>query len=156
MDSETKIYIERADNELLLANINFNISTSKKLKEELGVPYEKTFFNDVISLAYYGIFYAAKAYLASNSVKTTAPEEHKKTYEEFRNFVDSGKVDRQLLELYELETQKAAVLLKIFFEEKRKRGIFTYNIKSDANIPAAKNSLENSRTFISMIKLVLK
>lgn len=156
MDSETKIYIERADNELLLANINFNISTNKKLKEELGVPDNKTFFNDVISLSYYGIFYAAKAYLISNGVKTTAPEEHKKTYEEFRNFVNSGKVDRQLLELYEIETQKAAVLLKIFFEEKRKRGVFTYNIKSDANIPAAKESLENSRKFISMIKLLLK
>ncbi|MFA6073604.1 MAG: hypothetical protein WC758_05815, partial [Candidatus Woesearchaeota archaeon] len=133
MDSDAKIYIERAENELLLANVNFNISTSKKLKEELGVPSDKTFFNNVISLAYYGIFYSAKAYLVANGVKTIAPEEHKKTYEEFRNFVDSGKVDRQLLELYEIETQKATVLLKIFIDEKRKRGIFTYNIKSDAN-----------------------
>ncbi|MFA6073605.1 MAG: hypothetical protein WC758_05820, partial [Candidatus Woesearchaeota archaeon] len=64
--------------------------------------------------------------------------------------------DRQLLELYEIETQKATVLLKIFIDEKRKRGIFTYNIKSDANIPVAKESLENSKKFISMIKLVLK
>jgi hypothetical protein len=48
------------------------------------------------------------------------------------------------------------VLLKIFIDEKRKRGIFTYNIKSDANIPVAKESLENSKKFISMIKLVLK
>ncbi|MGV8163124.1 MAG: hypothetical protein ACP5N2_07365 [Candidatus Nanoarchaeia archaeon] len=156
MDFEEKIYIERAESKLLLANVNFNISTNKKLKEELGVPIDKTFFNDVISLAYYGIFYCAKAYLLANGVKTTVPEEHKKTYEGFRNFVDSGKVDRQLLELYEIETQKAEVLLKIFFDEKRKRGIFTYNIKSDANIPVAKESLENSRKFIAMIKLLLK
>jgi putative endonuclease len=125
----------------LLANTNFNISTEIELKDILSIPHEKTFFNDVISQAYYSIFYAAKAYLLNNGIKTMPPEEHKKTYKSFKKFVQSGKIDKELLEIYETESEKAEVLLKILFEEKRKRGIFTYNVKSEANIPSTKESI---------------
>src|SRR3989344_3732265 len=151
MDSEIKIYIERANNELLLAKVNFNISIEIKLKDILSIPREKTFFNDVISQAYYSIFYAAKAYLLSNGIKTKPPEEHKKTYKSFKKFVQSGKIDKELLEIYETESEKAEILLKILFEEKRKRGIFTYNVKSEANIPSANESIDNAIKFVSVI-----
>ncbi len=156
MDSEVKLYLERAENELLLAKTNFDISIKYQLKEILGIPKEKTFFNDVISQAYYSIFYSAKAYLLKRNIKTKPPEEHKKTYEEFKRFVDSGKINKQLLEIYDAETEKAEVLLKIFFSEKRKRGIFTYNVKSEANIPSAQESTNNARTFVSLIKSLVE
>jgi len=37
MDSLAKIYIERAENELLLAKINLDISTKEELKGILGI-----------------------------------------------------------------------------------------------------------------------
>lgn len=156
MDSEAKLYLERAENELLLAKTNFDISIKNQLKDVLGIPKEKTFFNNVISQAYYSIFYSAKAYLLKKNIKTRPPEEHKKTYEEFKKFVDSGKLNKQLLEIYDAETEKAEVLLKIFFSEKRKRGIFTYNVKSEANIPSAQESINNAKTFVSLIKSLIE
>lgn len=155
MDSESKLYLERAENELLLAKTNFDISIKNQLKGILGIPKEKTFFNDVISQAYYAIFYSAKAYLTNRGIKTSPPEEHKKTYGEFKKLVYSNKLRDQLLEIYEKETEKAEVLLKIFFSEKRKRGIFTYNVKSEANIPSAMESIENAKTFISSINEII-
>lgn len=155
MDSRAKLYLERAENKVILAKTNFDISISKELKKILKIPFEKTFFNDVISDCYYSIFYAAKAYLLSKGIETKPPEEHKKTYEEFKKFVVSGELNKQLLEIYEKESEKAEVLLKILFLERKKRGLFTYNIKSEANIPFTKESLENARTFVSLIKKII-
>jgi uncharacterized protein (UPF0332 family) len=156
MDSEAKIYLDRAGNEILLSENDMRMSIDDETKKFLGIPMEKTFFNSVISHAYYAIFYAAKAYLKSLDVKTSPPEEHKKTYEEFKKIVDSGNLDKQLLEIYETESIKAEVLLYILLREKKKRGLFTYNIKSEANIPYAKESIDNSVKFLSLIKLILE
>jgi len=155
MDSEVKIYLARAENEILLSGNDMKISLDNETKNFLGIPLEKTFFNSVISHAYYAIFYAAKAYLLSFGIKTNPPEEHKKTYEEFRRVVNSGKLDKQLLEIYENESIKADVLLDILLREKKKRGLFTYNVKSEANIPYAEESVDNSIKFLSLIKFVL-
>ncbi len=156
MDSRVKIYLKRAEDEFLLAKNDMKISTEDEIKEILGISKEKTFFNSVISHAYYSIFYSAKAYLLLKGIKTNAPEEHKKTYEKFKRVAYSEKIDNKLIEIYERETIKAENLIKIFFTEKRKRGFFTYNVKSEANIPYAEESLENARKFISSIKLIIE
>jgi uncharacterized protein (UPF0332 family) len=155
MDSLVKLYLERAENKLLLSKMNFDISSSTEYKHFLKIPIEKTFFNDVISDSYYAIFYAAKAFLLSKNIETKSPEEHKKTYKEFQKIVLSGELDASLLYLYEAEITKAEALLNIFFEEKRKRGIFTYNVKSEANVPYAQESLHNSKKFVSLIKAIV-
>ncbi|MFA5175713.1 MAG: hypothetical protein WC413_00420 [Candidatus Nanoarchaeia archaeon] len=156
MDSMVKLYLERAENEIILAKTNFDISINKELKNTLKLQSNQTFFNDVISECYYAIFYVAKAYLLLEEIKTAAPEEHKKTYDEFKRLVDSGKIDRHLLEIYDLEAEKAEILLNIFYSEKKKRGRFTYNINSNANIPYAKESIENAIKFVSLIKAIIE
>mgnify|MGYP001567241458 CR=1 FL=1 len=154
MDSEVKLYLERAENKIIIAKASFEISLDNNKKEQLGIPINQTFFNDVISHAYYAIFYSAKAYLISKEIKTKAPEEHKKTYEEFKKIIAS-KLNNQLVDIYDTETTKAEVLLNIFFTEKRKRGRFTYNIKSEANIPYARESIDNAVKFVSIIKNII-
>lgn len=155
MGSLADAYLARAGNELILAKINLEISTNDKYKEIFMIEKTRTFFNDVISQVYYSIFYAAKAFLLSKNIETKPPEEHKKTYEEFKKFVVNGEINKILLEIYETETIKAESLLKIFFSEKKKRGEFTYNLKSEANLPYANESLENAKKFISLIKAII-
>lgn len=156
MDSKVRLYLERAENEIIIAKTNFEISVSSELKNTLKIPVGKTFFNDVISQSYYAIFYAAKAYLLSKGILTLPPEEHRKTYEEFKKFANSGKLNKQLLTIYKSETEKAHILLNIFFTEKRKRGRFVYNVNANANIPYAKESVENAREFVSSIKNIIE
>ncbi len=85
MDSDRKeiLYTERAKNELNLAKAIFRISTDKKIKLEFELKESSTFFSNVISNAYYCIFYSAKAILKSKNIATDPPYEHKKTLEEF-------------------------------------------------------------------------
>ena len=73
----------------------------------------------------------------------------------FKQLVRQGVVDKELLDIYEAEITKADSLLKIFRYEKKKRGTFTYQIKSEANLPFAKESIENARKFISSIKAMV-
>ena len=88
MDLKVKGYLERAENELILAKANFELSTKEEIKQILRISSGRTFFNDVISESYYSIFYSAKAYLLSQGIETQSPEEHRKTYEEFKKIVE--------------------------------------------------------------------
>ena len=82
-----------------------------------------TFYSAVISHAYYCIFYSAKAYLLKKGIKINAPEEHRKTYEAFKELTDKGELDVELLKLYEKMLVKADTLLGIFRIEKKNEEI---------------------------------
>ena len=45
--------------------------------------------------------------------------------------------------------------MHIFKSEKTKRGTFTYQMKSESNLPFANESIENARKFISSIKAII-
>ncbi|MEK6860167.1 MAG: hypothetical protein AABX54_05125 [Nanoarchaeota archaeon] len=156
MVSEVKLFLDRAEDEILLSQKDLELSTNNETKGILGIPKEKTFFYSVISHAYYSIFYAAKAYLFQKGIRTESPEIHKKTYLEFKKCVDKKFLDYELLRIYENEISKAESLLNIFFLEKEKRGRFVYNVKSEANLPFAKESIENAKKFVSVIKAILE
>ena len=152
MDSDTKLYLERAGNELKLAEIIMQMSINKDLQTKIPtIDKPDTYFSSVISHAYYSIFYTAKAYLIMKGIITKAPEEHKKTYNEFRRLVSQGVVDKELLRLYEEVLVKAEELLGIFKIEKKKRGEFTYQRIAQANLEPAKESLENAKNFLKHI-----
>src|SRR3989344_2152330 len=152
MDSDTKLYLERAGNELKLAEIIMQMSINKDIQTKIPtIDKPDTYFSSVISHAYYSIFYTAKAYLVVKGIITKSPQEHKKTYNEFRKLVSFGVVDKELLRLYEEVLVKAEELLGIFKIEKKKRGEFTYQRISQANLEPAKESLENAKTFLKNI-----
>jgi len=145
---DSKLYLERSENELELAKIIFKISNKKDIQKGIfDIDNPLTFFSSVISHCYYCIFYSAKAYLLKKGIKTEAPEEHKKTFEEFKNLVEKGVIDVELLRLYEKIIIRADTLIGIFDKEKGKRGRFTYRKLSQANYEPAKESLENAKTF---------
>lgn len=156
MDSEVKLLIQRSEDELLLAESIMRISQEESLKKVLGLLPEKTFYHSVISHAYYGIFYSARAYLLSKQIKVSPPKEHQKTYDKFKEETDKGNIDKELLDIYEDELTKASDLLHIFKREKKKRGKFTYNIKAIANIPFAQESISHAKEFVSTINALLK
>jgi len=156
MEYKMKIYLERAEKEIIIGKTNLEISINKNLKKTLNIPEHMTFLNDVISEFYYSIFYAAKAYLILKGIETSPPNEHKKTYNKFKKLVKSGKIDKKLIEIYDTEAEKAEVLLNIFQDEKKKRGRFVYNVDFNANIPYASESMENAIKFVSTIKMLIE
>lgn len=156
MDLMVKIYLERADTELLLAEKIKIMTEEEDIKVLLKIPQDKTFYSSVISHAYYAIFYAAKAILVTKGIKTSSPEVHKKTFDEFKNnFVDTGVLDVKLLEIYKKIVIRADELLGVFKDEKWKRGHFTYNTIPQANKEPADDSLANAKLFVSNIAKVI-
>ncbi len=157
MDSNVKLFLERAENEIDLANIIFKISEDEKI--QIGIFHldkTQTFYSAVISRCYYAIFYSAKAYLLNKNIKVEAPEEHKKAFEAFSKLVDSGKLDIELLNIYKSLIIKADELLGIFKLEKGKRGNFTYQKIAQANKEPASESIKNSIKFFKNINRILE
>jgi uncharacterized protein (UPF0332 family) len=127
MDSEVNLLLDRANNELLGAKVLKKVSEEEKIKAEIPIPLETTFYSSVISHSYYAIFHTARAALLSIGIKIDSPFIHNKAYEQFkREFVDNGKLDKHLLEVYETMLIHAQDLLQIMKQEKKKRGMFTF------------------------------
>lgn len=148
MDSTTKLYMERAENELALARIVFVLTDQPAIQKTVfHLDKTQTFYSAVITHSYYCIFYAAKAYLITKGIKTSAPEEHRKVYEAFKELVQNGTVGKELLEHYETVMSQAETLLGILKKEKRKRGDFTYQLISQANKEPAQQSTKHADIF---------
>ena len=95
--------------------------------------------------------------LLTKRIRTISPEIHKKTFDAFKKeFVDTGVLDVNLLEIYKKAIIRADVLLEIFRDEKWKRGNFTYNTIPQANKEPAEDSLKNSKHFVANITKVIQ
>ena len=151
MDLSYEVYLERAQNEINLAEIIMALSLKPDLQSSFKVTKIDTYFSSVISHSYYCIFYSAKAYLLKKGIKITMPKEHKKTFNAFKKFVKDGIVDKELLIIYEDVLIKAETLLGILKEEKKNRGEFTYQKLAQANEEPASKSLENAKIFFKHI-----
>jgi uncharacterized protein (UPF0332 family) len=151
MDFEHRIYLSRAENELNLSLMIMRISNDKELQVSTFEMKEDTYYSATIAHAYYSIFYAAKAYLLLKGIKTQAPEEHKKTFNEFSKIVNKGIIDVELLKIYQNLLIKADTLLHIFELEKSKRGKFTYKRIPQANKEPAEESIKNAKIFFVKI-----
>ena len=158
MSGEEELYLQRAENEMIAAQILFDISINPTLqKEEFKLEKEFTFYNAVISHSYYCIFYSAKAILIKKGIKTDAPEVHKKTLVEFeKNFVITGELDVELLRIYKKIIVRAEDLLGIFSKERIKRGAFTYQKLPQANKDPTKESFDNASLFFKNINKVIR
>lgn len=158
MSDEAELYLQRAENELIAAQMLFAVSSNPTLqREQFKLEKEFTFYSTVIGHAYYSIFYAAKAILIKNGIKTEAPEVHKKTLDAFEKYlVDSGKLDIELLKIYRKMVARADSLLGIFSLEKRKRGEFTYQKLPQANKEPAEESINNALFFFKHSNKILR
>ena len=158
MNDEAKLYLQRAENELIAAQILFKISNNTLLqKEQFLLEKEFTFYSLAIGHSYYCIFNCAKAILINEGIKTEAPEVHKKTIEAFENrLVTTSKLDVELLKIYKRIIVRADQLLGIFCSEKQKRGKFTYQKLPQANREPAQESIVNAEFFFKHINKVLR
>jgi len=157
MGSLIEVYLDRSNNEIMIAESLKRLTEQEGDKENFDLPEDISFYSAVISHSYYAIFYAAKALLLTKKIDTKAPEVHKKTFEEFKkNFVDTNELDINFLKIYRKMIVRADELLQIFKDEKWKRGHFTYQTIPQANKEPAEDSLKNAKFFVSNIIRVVK
>src|SRR3989344_3874848 len=155
MGDESELYLQRAENEIVVAQMLFDISSNTNIqKEQFKIEKSFTFYSTVISHSYYCIFYYAKAILINEGIKTNAPEVHKKTLEAFETYlVKTGKLDVELLKIYKKMIVRAEELLGIFSMEK---GKFIYQKLPQTNKEPAKESLDNAYLFFKNINKIIR
>ena len=151
-----ELLLNRSKNDLLASEALFAISTKKDLKKTHELNEEITFYSNVINLAYYSIFYSAKAFLLSKNIQTSPPHEHNKVLERLKFLAESGVIDTELVTVFEKESIKASMLVSIFEEEKEKRGKFTYRKLPQSNKQPAEESLRNTMFFRKTIIKIIK
>lgn|SRR3989338_3671078 len=157
MDLRVNLWLNRAHNELTTAQVLKRVSEEPSLKKEFQIQASATFYNGVISHAYYAIFYAARAALLLEKIEVVAPDIHTKAYNRFKNvFVDTGKLNKHLFKYYTSTFVKASDLLQIMEAEKKKRGDFTYTTIPEANQSPAEESITNALQFISHIRTFIQ
>jgi len=156
MDSLVKLFIERAESEIIEAEALFKLSEDINLKSLLKIAPDKTFYSGVISHSYYSIFYCAKAYLLSKEIEISSPKEHQKVYNKFSGLVRGGTIQEDLLKIYDKEILKAEVLLEILKDELGKRTNFTYKTLPQANRQPAIESVQNATRFYKIINALIK
>jgi len=156
MDSKVNLLTRRAKTEIETAEILFEVSGKKELKDRFSIDEEATYYSGVISHAYYAIFYCAKAMLLAKNIETESPDVHRKTFEEFKRlFIDTGLLDAKLLIIYREMIIRAETLLEIYRREKKKRGDFTYNTIPQANKDPAEESIRNAKAFFRHCSMYL-
>jgi len=157
MGSLIEIYLDRSNNEIMIAESLKRLTELEDDKENFNLPEDTSFYSAVISHSYYSIFYVTKALLLIKKIDIRGPEIHKKTFEEFKkNFVDTNELDINFLRIYKKMIVRADELLQIFKDEKWKRGHFTYQTIPQANKEPAEDSLKNAKFFVSNIMKVVK
>jgi uncharacterized protein (UPF0332 family) len=154
---DCRLLLERADNERTIAIILAQLTENTRIQSEtFQLARDYTFYSAVISHSYYCIFYCAKAYLLRHNIVTEAPDEHAKTLDAFRQLVNDGHLDRDLLCVYETIATRADTLLHIFERERKKRGGYTYHKISQANKEPADESVNGAKAFYLALKSVIE
>ncbi|OIO64995.1 hypothetical protein AUJ68_04305 [Candidatus Woesearchaeota archaeon CG1_02_57_44] len=138
---DSALYLSRAENELVLADIIMRLSSDAQLQQRL-VSTQKplTFYSAVISHAYYCMFYAAKAYLLHCGIQTKPPEEHRKTCRAFARVWKAVNGD-----------PAASTLQQWLREERDKRSSSAYHRSAQHNRKPAQASLDRARIFYPCI-----
>lgn len=158
-------FIKNADNSIDSAKALFELSTNPQKQESLGF----TSFNGllwVVNASYYSMFYMARALLENSGIKIKADLSiHAVTFDAvIYYFYLTGKLQKEFLEDFIeakedaaelLGKQKADELMEAYFFEKKKRGVFTYDMGTVLVQSKAKTSLERAQKFRRELKKII-
>ncbi|MBU2638913.1 MAG: HEPN domain-containing protein [Nanoarchaeota archaeon] len=146
----------KAQNNLKLAKAVFEMSISAKIKDVLKLKESDSFFDWSIQAAYYAMFHAANALLATKRVKITSIDSHASALYAFgKHFILSGELAEELFVIYGQAEEKAMALFSSLAEEKEKRGFSAYQRLSRMNMEPAEESIEHASEFLRAIGDVL-
>ncbi len=159
-------FLANAKNSIDSAKLLFEVSTKSKLKDLTGFP-DFNGFLWVINSSYYSMFYMARALLESEGIKiNTNLSIHSVTFDaSVYYFYLTGKLQKNIVEDFAeaeeessemLGKEKAKKMIEDYFHEKKKRGIFTYEMGVIAMQNKAQTSLERAKRFNEEIRKIIE
>lgn len=157
-------FLDNSSKSLNSAQLLYEVSTKENLQEVTGF---RSFdgFLWVINASYYSIFYLARALLEREGITFKSEISiHSLTFDAFvKYFYINGKLQKKFIELYLdskqeaseiLGQEKAKDIMVSYMQEKKKRGIFTYEMGKVAIKTKAKTSLDRAKNFNEEIRKI--
>lgn len=159
-------FLNNAKNSLNSAKLLFEVSTKNELKDTTGFPNFNGFLW-VINSSYYSMFYMVRALLENEGIKIkTDLSIHAVVFDALvYYFYLTGKLQKKLIEDFAeakeetseiLGKEKAKELIEDYFYEKKKRGLFTYEMGAIAMQNKAQTSLERAKKFNEEIRRIIE
>lgn len=162
----TEFFINNSKNSFDSAKILFDISNNKELQKRLGYPG----FNGylwAINSSYYSMFYMTRALLEKDGAKIKSDQSiHISVFNALvYYFYLTGKIEKKIIEgLQEageeaselMGKEKTKMLINDYYNEKEKRGRFTYEMGEIAMQNKAETSLKRARIFNEEIRKMIE
>ncbi len=159
-------FMGKADSSLLTAKALLRVSESAEAKKLLNLPQGYDAYMWVINTAYYSMFYAATALLASYNHKINREQgKHTLTYHALvYYFLDCDrKIAKHMLEQYSIAERQASGLMQsveakarekieLVKQELSNRGDFTYEMGKVAEKSIAETSIRRAMEFLTLAK----
>jgi uncharacterized protein (UPF0332 family) len=158
-------FLTNAKKSLNSANVLFDVSTKKDLQASMGYPNFDGYLW-VINASYYSMFYTVRALLENEGLKLRSDLSiHLVAFDAMIHFFYvTGKLEKRLVEYFVesreeaaelLGREKAEELVQDYLFEKKKRGIFTYEMGKFAIEAKARTSLERAGKFYEEIERII-
>jgi uncharacterized protein (UPF0332 family) len=158
----TPFFITHSKNFLNSAKVEYLLSTNKDESEKLGF-LDYNGFIVVVNSSYYSMFHMARALLENQGIKIkTEISIHSVTFDALVYFFYlTKKLEKKLIESFAIAQeesaeiqgqQRATEIINDFFNEKKKRSIFTYKMGSELVESKAKTSLDRATKFYNELK----
>ena len=152
-----ELLIKKANNNLKLAKIVFDISSNSKQKANHKLLEGDSFYDWVIITSYYAMFHITHSLLATKKIRIRNIRVHEATLYAFaHHFILTKELEDDLFLMYEDAEARANQLFNELSEEKQKRGQFTYERLPKANKEPAEESLNNAIKFVRDIESIVR
>jgi uncharacterized protein (UPF0332 family) len=161
-----RFFIKNAEKSIMTAKALFELSEEPQKKKALALDESFESYLWVIVSAYYSMFYAALALMASKNMKVGEQSPHKVVADVLVVYFLKNKtlvkliaqyhdVKQDAMELIGIE-ERAVNLVESFDRERVKRHKFQYELGTEAQRNKAITSLERATTFVAEVRNILR
>ena len=158
-------FLVNSRNSFDFATLLFKVSTNEDFRRTTGFP-DFNGFLWTINASYYSMFYLVRALLETQGIRIkTDYSVHLATFDALiYYFYANGKIEKSLIEEFQeagaevaetLGKERAKELIGDYFNEKEKRGRFTYEIGEIALKNKAQTSLDRAKRFNEAIRKII-
>lgn len=160
-----EFFMKNSAESLEAASVLYTLSTDKEKQKIFGLSNFNGFLW-VVNASYYSMFYMARALLENSGIQIKSEQSiHSVTFDAvIYFFYATGKLKKNLIERFIeaneeaadlLGREKADQLISDYFNEKSKRGTFTYETGAIVMMNKAKTSLERANNFNKEINKII-
>ncbi|MEK6857672.1 MAG: hypothetical protein AABX39_03740 [Nanoarchaeota archaeon] len=136
--SYCRLFISKAERNLLIASLLFNATQSKEIKDILKLPNDFTAVEWCIIISYYSMFHSAKGALAKQKIKITEDNSHEATVNAmYYYYLFSGKLEKEIFSKLENAKKEAVKLIESLERARTLRNEVNYELKDLPRIQTA-------------------